>query len=544
MTVIAGGSRCNSKYFAWHLQRTDKGQTVEVRDVVGLMGDNMRGWFEQIEAMALGGRTTNTFYHFSLNPREGEAFSPEQEKVAVATALKNLGLEDQPYFVVKHGGKDGRPDHYHCVALRVDLDTGKAISDSNNYDIHMKTAAQLEKQFGHDLTERGRGPGGPNPKNYEVMRGKETGIDPNAVGVELTALWQQTDSPQAFAAALAEQGYILAEGRRGLCAVDAGAKEHSLARRIEGARKKDIDARFSGFDRSELPTVEAARAMARERKKEPKAHEQREEAQPDPATPAPDPSPGKHRKPHEQREEAQPDPAPSPAPLSPTPAGPASGKRPRSRFGELVEELFHTIKNAFTRKDVPQLTMGELAPVEEGTAFERAAQELVRDAREAGPMAGELAAGAALLEGEHLLFAKKEPEATLASPAAPQPSAFDRVAQQVKQAVRETTGDDELMTAGLDWLARQTKAHRSAASPPDREPTAFERMAEDTKDAMRDNGGQPVTLGEVSFWQRSLQLATATAERLAGWVKASWQEIVGQFTRGRDPGHDDPGFER
>jgi hypothetical protein len=192
MTVLAGGSRCNSKYFAWHLQRTDKGQTVEIGEAVGLIGQDMKDWFLQMETMSLGGNTRNFFYHLSVSPREGETFTAEQEKVAVAKALENLGLEDQPYFVVKHGGKDGRADHYHVVALRVDLDTGKAISDSNNYAIHMKTADQLEKLFGHEHTERGRGPNGPNPKNYEVQRSRETGIKLKDVGQEVTALWQQT----------------------------------------------------------------------------------------------------------------------------------------------------------------------------------------------------------------------------------------------------------------------------------------------------------------------------------------------------------------
>ena len=438
--------------------------------------------------MAQGGRTTNTFYHLSLNPREGEAFTPEQEKIAVATALKNLGLEDQPYFVVKHGGKDGRPDHYHCVALRVDLDTGKAISDSNNYDIHMKTAAQLERQFGNCLTERGRGPGGPNPKNYEVMRGKETGIDPNAVGVELTALWQQTDSPQAFAAALAEQGYILAEGRRGLCAVDAGAKEHSLARRIEGARKKDIDARFSGFDRSELPTVEAARAMACERKKEQKALGEREEAQPNPSAASVDLSPG---------------PQPAPADSSP-------GKHHQpSPLGEAAEELLHGVKDAFTRKE-PELSGATIA-APEASRFDRLAENLLREAREAGPVAGELAAGAALLEGEQLAIGLlKEKKEGDRAPKSLDP--FDRLARDMMASMREGT------------------------------PVAFSRDAEEwggqMVQAMHSNGGSD----GLSFWDRSAGMLAILRERVTGWIKDGWQGLVERFTRG--PDRPDPGLER
>jgi hypothetical protein len=543
--IISGGSRAHWRKFAAHLMKTEGGQQrVAIEEIRGLAAGNLVDAFHEMEALGSGTRATNFYYHVNIDPRADEHMSEEQWEQAIDTLEKNLGLEGHSRFVVEHE-KNGRT-HRHVVWSRVDTDRMRVVPDEWDYSIHQRTADELEKEFGHEKTPRRREPGqAKGPENWEYFRGKETRINPKEVQSELTALWHQADTPQAFTAALADRDYILCEGERGFCVVDQAGKEHSLYRRV-GERKAEVDARMASIEREALPSVAEARKMARDRKQQ---HQQQGEAQADPSALAhTDPSPSTQHQPspfHERtakREEAQPDPAPSPAPVSPTPAGPSTGKRPRSRFGELVEEVFHTIKSAFTRKDVPQLTMGELAPVEEGTAFERTAQTLLRDAREAGPMAGELAAGAALLEGEHLLFAKKEPEAAPAS--APEPSEFERVAQQVRAAVRETTGDDELMTAGLDWLARQTKAHRTAAPPPDREPTAFDRMAEETKDAMRENGGQPYTLGEVSFWQRSLQLAAGVAERLAGWVKASWQELVGQFTRGRDPGHDDPGFER
>jgi len=515
MTVIAGGSRCSSGYFAWHLQRTDKGQTVEIRDVVGLVGDDMRGWFDQIEAMALGGNTTNTFYHFSLNPREGEAFTPEQEEIAVAAALKNLGLEDQPYFLVKHGGKDGRPDHFHCIALRVDLDTGKAISDSHNYDIHMKTAAQLEELFGHEPTERGRGPNGRNPKNYEVQRGKETGIDPKDVTAEVTELWRQADSGQAFAAALEAQGFILCEGRRGLCIVDQAGKEYSLVSRVEGAKTKDINARMAHVDRDALPTVEAAKEIAKERKAERRTRKH-EAPQPDALPPEPVPH----------------------APVDPTP-----GTKQRARFGEFVEEIVGTIKGWFTRKEVPQLTMGELTAKEE-TTFERLASELAHGAREAAPVAASLGAAVVLTQAERL--AEKVLHGKASPAQVPVVSEFERIRGQVKQAWRDVGGDeDALMTAGLEWSARKLGQQPSAAPPPSRELTPFEQIAEDTKAALRANGGQPYTGGEeTSFWRRAVAHAASAAERLAGWAKASWRELVQRFTRGPEPGRDEPGLER
>ncbi len=263
MTIMTGHSRCNAKHFSGYLLRTENGQSVIIHDVVGLVGDNIKGWFEQMAAMAVGSQADNYFYHFTLNPRIGEEFTPEQRQIAVATALRNLGLDGQPYFIIEHAGI--RP-HYHGIVLRVDLDTGKAVSDSNNYAIHMRTADELERRFGHKRTERGRGPDGPNPKEHEVQRGAQTGIDRDEVKELLTRLWRTTDSGKALAAAIEDHGFILARGdSRGYVVIDEAGDVHSLAKRVAGARTKDINARMKDVPLGSLPSVEEARKLAKER---------------------------------------------------------------------------------------------------------------------------------------------------------------------------------------------------------------------------------------------------------------------------------------
>lgn len=477
MTVIAGGSRCNSRYFSWHLMRTDRGQTVAVRDVVGLMGDDIRGWFEQMEALAEGGRTKNVFYHFSLSPRAGEAFTPEQEKVAVVTALENLGLEDQPYFVIKHGGKDGRPDHYHCIALRVDLDTGKAISDSHNYDIHMRTATQLEKLFGHDLTERGRGPDGPNPKNYEVQRGKESGINPYDVKAELTELWRQCDTGQAFAAALEDRGYILARGdRRDFVVIDPAGDDHSLARRIGGAKAAEIRARMAGVDRDALPSVDEARALARERAGEGDwaAHEAEKT----------------------EREE-----------------------RPPGSFGVLATEpAIEEARAAATKKERPSPAVAREAPppvvpVPELSLFERVAEELVHILK---PDTGPTVAEAALGGDEPVL------------------SPFERMTRDRFEAVRENGGDDRFIAEGIAWRLRQGDTPALPDVPPDPALSPFDRAVWERQSATRDNGGEPVTANGESFWRRAVELIANAYERAMEWVKETAQDFAARLRQERD----------
>jgi hypothetical protein len=526
--IISGGSRSQWRKFAAHLMKTEGGQQrVAIEEIRGLAADNLVDAFHELEALGQGTRATNFYYHANIDPRADEHMTEEQWENAVDMLEKNLGLEGHSRFVVEHE-KHGRT-HRHVVWSRVDTDHMRVVPDEWDYSIHQRTADELEKEFGHEKTPRRREPGqSKGPENWEYFRGKESRINPKEVQTELTALWHQADTPQAFAAALAEKDYILCEGDRGLCVVDQAGKEHSLYRRV-GERKAVVDDRMEGIDRESLPTVAEARALARERTKEHGARKEREDAQPDPLPPSFSPSPA-------------PALAPSPSPQPQPSAAPSPRRRKPSRFMELAEEALHSLKTVFTRKDAaaPEQAADIFKP--EAGSFERIAEKLARGAGEAAPILETAAATAAIVEGEHAaheaLHEKKGPAAT------PEPSAFERMARERKQAIRETTSDDELISAGIDWLARKTGTPLSAALPPGRELTAFERMAEETKAALRENGGQPYTTDGVSFWQQSIALANAAAERLAGWVKGSWQELVERFTRGRDPAHDEPGLER
>ncbi len=91
----------------------------------------------------------------------------------------------------------------------------------------------------------------------------QTGLKPQQVKAEVTALWQEADSGAAFRAALAEKGYILCRGdRRDFVVVDPAGDEHSLARRIAGAKASEVRERLKGTDRDALPSVAEGRALA------------------------------------------------------------------------------------------------------------------------------------------------------------------------------------------------------------------------------------------------------------------------------------------
>ena len=135
-------------------------------------------------------------------------------------------------------------------------------------------ARELERAFGHErvqgahIERGGRARPKRTPSHAEMQQGARTGISPEAARAHITSLWRQSDTGAAFAKALEDSGWILARGdRRDFVAVDPKGGVHSLARRIEGAKVRDVRARLVDLDLSALPSVAEARAMQRARQR-------------------------------------------------------------------------------------------------------------------------------------------------------------------------------------------------------------------------------------------------------------------------------------
>lgn len=210
-------------------------------------------------------------YHASINPAKGERLTVQQWENAVDLLEKNLGLEGHQRATVKHV-KDGRA-HYHIVWDRVDLDTLTAVRMSHNYRAHELTARELEREFG---LERVQGAhverDGPRPerqpKQWEVDRGRRSGIDPRKVKEEVSELWAWAENGADFARALEARGYILAQGdRRDFVIIDSNGDPHSIARRA-GAKAAEVREKLADIDKEALPTVEQAKELQQERQEE------------------------------------------------------------------------------------------------------------------------------------------------------------------------------------------------------------------------------------------------------------------------------------
>ena len=262
--IIRGNPAGNVGFWSKHLQRDDTNERATVMEISGLLAEDLTTALREMQAVAAGSRSQGNFmYQANINPQAYEKLTPEQWKEAVDTLEKNLGLTGHQRVVVEHE-KEGRT-HRHVIWNRVDAETLRVADIGGNYRIHTATQQELEARF--DLTPTPE----PSPDRkrpldlWEVRAAERSGIDPDFIRAELSQLWRMADTGKAFAAAVEERGYILARGdRRDFCIVDHAGDAHSLARRLEGVKVKDVRERMADIDRDSLPTVAEARATQRD----------------------------------------------------------------------------------------------------------------------------------------------------------------------------------------------------------------------------------------------------------------------------------------
>jgi outer membrane biosynthesis protein TonB len=340
--IIKGGSRAAPGQLAWHLQRRDTNERVDILELqspASTLGEAFRDW----QILSEGTRGFKGLYHANIDPAQDYTMTREQWQHAVDVLEKELKLEGQPRAVVMHE-KFGR-EHIHVVWARTDIDEMVLRSDSQNYLAHERASQRLEMEFGHEPVpgkhakrDREQQPEFPRAEanQAEWQQGERTGIDPAARKDQITALKEACDNAQAFKVALEEQGYILAKGdRRDFVIVDETGSIHSLGRQIRDVKAAELREFMKGIDRETLPTAAQAKDLQQQRQEQLRpqepAQQQPQQPEPSPAEPPPEPPAGsssepppqqpqqqepKEEEPHQQQEakpaDAPPEPAPDP----------------------------------------------------------------------------------------------------------------------------------------------------------------------------------------------------------------------------------------
>src|ERR1700722_12821291 len=237
--IIKGSSRSGPGALAAHLGNAETNERVSLLETRGTVADDLRGALIEMDAFAEGTRCEKSLYHAAISPAVPHRLTSEQRTEAIDALEAKLGLMGHARVVVLHEKKDR--EHIHVVWSRIDLDTGKSVSDSHNYRKHEEVARDLERRFGHDRVQGAHvereGVKRPDrtPSRAELRQEERTGITGKQVKAEVTTAFRASDGPEAFKSALEHAGYLLAKGdKRDFVVLDKASGVHSLARRLDG----------------------------------------------------------------------------------------------------------------------------------------------------------------------------------------------------------------------------------------------------------------------------------------------------------------------
>lgn len=255
--ILKGSQRSSALKLAAHLLNERDNDHVEVHELRGFSADDLRGALRETDAIAKGTKCQQFLFSLSFNPPETERVSVDQFEAAIEKAELALGLSGQARAIVFHE-KEGRR-HAHVVWSRIDVEKMTAIHLSF-YKTRLNTVSkELFLEHGWRLPDGYRDKTKRNPLSYTIdqwQQAKRTTQDPEALKMIFRECWSVSDNRASFAQALEEQGFILAQGKRGHVAVDFHGEVYAISRQT-GEKAKAVRDKLG--DAKDLPTVTQAK---------------------------------------------------------------------------------------------------------------------------------------------------------------------------------------------------------------------------------------------------------------------------------------------
>lgn len=266
--ILVGNQRGGARDLALHLMKPEN-ERVEIHQLRGFVSDDLRGAFQESEAVARGTRCRQHLFSLSLNPPVDATLSNRDFEKAIDRAEADLGLQGQPRAIVFHEkrGDDGQlRRHAHAVWRPIDAQSMTAKQLSFTHRTLQDVSRDLYIEHDWRMPEGLRQKELRDPRNFtlaEWQQAKRNGHNPRAIKRVFQESWSRSDSKAAFAHALEEHGFILAKGdRRGFVAVDHTGEAYAVARSV-GAQSAKLKEKLGAPDA--LPNVAQAHAIAAER---------------------------------------------------------------------------------------------------------------------------------------------------------------------------------------------------------------------------------------------------------------------------------------
>jgi hypothetical protein len=268
--ILKGNQRGGGADLALHLMNAHDNERIEIAEIRGTVADDLYGAFGEFEAIAAGTRCKKPLYSLSINP--SAPLTREQYAAAIDRIEEGLGLSGQARAVVFHV-KNGR-EHCHVVWSRVDPQSMRAVHIAHDRMKLRTLSRELAREFGLEIPEGiAQDHGGEREKKRDITlaekaQAAKSGLSPDDRKAAVTDAFRRSDSAEAFRAALAEKGFVLARGdQRGYVLVDRDGDVHSLARQMAGVRTREIKRLLEGMALESLPNVAEAKDLVRIKQK-------------------------------------------------------------------------------------------------------------------------------------------------------------------------------------------------------------------------------------------------------------------------------------
>ena len=262
--ILHGNQRGGYKDLALHLLK-DENERIELFELRGFASDDLLGALQESYAISRATRCKQHLFSLSLNPPKDADVPARDFEAAIDQAEENLGLQGQPRAIIFHDkrGMDGElRRHAHAVWCRIDTEEMKAVQLSFTHKKLREVSRELFLAHGWRMPDGlidSRNRDVRNMTLAEWQQAKRAGRDPKETKALFQDCWSISDSRAAFAAALAEKGFVLAKGKRGHVAVDHTGEVYPVSR-WTGFKAKEVRARLG--DPGDLPGVETAQRQA------------------------------------------------------------------------------------------------------------------------------------------------------------------------------------------------------------------------------------------------------------------------------------------
>lgn len=214
-----------------------------------------------------GRRIEKPVWTIALSWAPGEEPTREHMIETGRSWLASRKLDTHQVVMVSH--QDEGYHHLHLVVNLVDTGTLKVNRAAISHAKRQSSlwAERYEREHGIHCQQRVIN----NERRAQGQKVRYDGAD--NLRARVTAAYRNSDSGAAFVAALQDQGYAIAQGRR-LVVIDREGKPHALFRQVEGATSAEIKARLEGLSFRSLKDRSDEDARTRERSRSERKRQQ------------------------------------------------------------------------------------------------------------------------------------------------------------------------------------------------------------------------------------------------------------------------------